>query len=67
MSTPARARDFQKQRAAARIVAILRESAGFGHVSQDCEEPRRGKTSEHDKGRRNSELIGRKAGERRAY
>ena len=62
MSTPARARDFQQQRAAARIVAIFRESGGFGHVRQDGEEPCRGKTGEHDKGRR-SEMISRIAGE----
>ena len=39
MSTPARARDFQQQRAAARIVAIFRESGGFGHVRQTAKNP----------------------------
>jgi hypothetical protein len=68
MSTsPARARNFQKQRAAAKFVATCRESGGFGHERQDSEKPCGGKTSEHEKGRRGSEVIGRIAAERRAY
>jgi hypothetical protein len=63
---PARARDFQQQRAAAKFVARRRESASFGHERQDSEKPCAGKTSEHEKGRRRSEMIVRIAAERRA-